>query len=186
MMQGVNIVDVLKKPTELAPEVVEKEAKPEIVSQDDFQTPPPKPPTQETKEPEQVEDDFNYENSAEAMIDMIDTFQKSIFILLGARKIKRKIPAKLLEEMQIIDTKDVMGEALTDAEKKKLDRYKAMSRRMELLMKETPFSDEEIEEMQKATTAFAHDKGIKIPPGVWFGAKLGAILSKRVIGLAID
>lgn len=193
-MKGINIVDVLKNKPEVKPE--ETEQKPVTTTQvnaDDFEEPAPaKPVEQPPVKPEgeaaapEPEDDFNYENSSDAMIDMIDTFQKSIFILLGARKMKKKIPEKFIEECTVLDMRDVSGETLTPAEKKKLDKYKAFHRRFERFVQETPFTEEEREEMDRATLAFAKDGKIQISPGLWFGAKVASVLSKRVISLLTD
>lgn len=125
------------------------------------------------------------EESAEALIDMIDVVQKSLFIFLASRKIKRNIPEKLMEEFINIDIKDMQGKPLTEDEQKKLERYKAFEHRLNRVAKEMPFTKEEREDLMNCTKALVKKTGMRIPPGVWFGAHIASALSKRVIDVAM-
>lgn len=124
------------------------------------------------------------EQSAEALIDMIDLTQKALFGFWGAKKLKKKIPTKVMEEFISIDLKDLAGEDLTEDEKKKLAKYKDFDRRMQFLMKEIPFTDEEREELLAATKAFVKDQKINIPPTLWFSVQVLSKASERFITVA--
>lgn len=197
--QSANIIDVLKKSTTRRPEVTEvvKEAAKVITKPENFVenvekivenggAPVKTEPVQTTPIPAEIEDDYDYEKSAKALIDLLDTTQKSIFIFFGARRIKKKIPDKLMEEFISLDIKELSGGELTEPEKKKLQRYKDYCHRIDRLAADVPFTKEEREELAECTTEFAKAGKIKIPPGVWFGAQVMSIVSKRVINIAMS
>lgn len=187
MISGVNITDVLSQKTKLRPEVTEvvKDAidivKPSDFEPEVFKQPAPEEISTEEPEPEETEEESDYDASADALIDMLDLAQKSVFTLLGVKKLKKKIPDQVLERFQEIDLKDMMGQELTEEEQRQLQRYKAYEKRLERFSEDIPLTQDEREQLQRCTEKFCEKNKIVIPPGVWFGVQLVSVLSNRVI-----
>lgn len=123
----------------------------------------------------------NPEETAAALIDMLDVAQKSFFVLMGSRKLKSKFPKKVMEKMMELDLKETVGEELTAGEKKQLAKYKAMFKRLDALAKDTPFTDSERADLERCTEAFVKKSGMNIPPHYWFMIQVGNVLSGRII-----
>lgn len=174
-------------PEEIVSEVVEKEL-PKFMGES-FQA--KKIESEIPEEEEEDEDPYadeeysaKQENSADALIDMIDLTQKALFGFWGAKKLKKKIPEKVMEEFINIDLKDLAGEPLTPEEEKKLKKYKDFDRRMQFLLKDIPFTDEERADLKKATQAFVKEQKIVIPPTLWFSVQVLSKASERFITIA--
>lgn len=193
----VNIIDVLSKPTAQKPAVREaiKEVVKPVINSNDFDEEVDQIAEAATEilgnplpvhEPDPEPPHPNPEQSADALIDMIDIAQKAIFLIIGSRKLKKKIPDELMEQFINVDLKDLRGEELTEAEKKQLERYKGFVHRLDRLASDIPFTKDEREDLKKATEAFVVKTGIVIPPSVWFFAQVGSVISKRVVTIAME
>lgn len=210
MSNVINITDVLSTPTQSKPETGKTpESKPAVPNSNDFDDAiesaliqgagesiqKPLNPQQPTDQPQPeaarvVEDsgqmsDEEAEDSAEALVDMINMIQKSVFVLWGAKKEKKKIPKDLMEEFISLDIRDLRGEELNEQEKKKLKRYHEFAHRIDRIAQDIPFTEQEKAEFMACTSKFVQHYGVKIPPGVWFGVKVAEALSKRVIDIAL-
>lgn len=209
-MKGINIVDVLSKKTPERPEADSKniqEQPKKVANPSDFddavedimlkeadiqqqtQTTPPlavqQPQKVQAEVVEEEDVELDSEQTAEALIDMVDIVQKGVFVILGAKKIKKNIPEDLMRQFEAVDVKFARGEELTDKEKIQHERYLAMIKRLEILGNTVPFTDEERQQLLAATEVFAKKSGIKIPPGAWFGAQMASVISSRVIDYAM-
>lgn len=186
------LLEKLMQKTQELPEKIVEEVKEEVTDpiRKTLLRPLPLSEDQEVDidDEEEEEDDETYtqrqENSADALIDMIDLTQKAIFGFWGAKKLKKKIPEKIMEEFINIDLKDLAGEPLTPEEEKKLKKYKDFDRRMQFLLKDIPFTDEERADLKKATQAFVKEQKIVIPPTLWFSVQVLSKASERFITIA--
>lgn len=200
---GINIVDVLAKKTTERPEVTEtiksagETVAKKVINSDDFddqiddlllqgsgEALPAHIPAVEPEVVEPEEEEFDTEQSAEALIDLIDVTQKAIFMFFGAKKLKKQIPEDVMAQFISLDIKEMRGEELDDTEKKQLQRYKDFSHRLDRLAADTPFTDEEKADLMKCSESFVKKNGIKIPPSLWFGAQVVSIISQRAINQA--
>lgn len=177
-IQEVIMTDILAQSTEHKPETVTETIINELL-------PETKSPTPETVE-QKEEPETDPENSADAIIDMINMVNKVVFLPAGAYKAKKKIPKDVFQIMEQAELKEYRGEELTDKDKKALKGYAIFNKKMEKLRVETPFTKEEIEELKPATIAMVKKFGWEVSEGVWFGVKLFELMSKRAINIFMD
>lgn len=128
--------------------------------------------------------DEDAEDSAEAMIDMIDLLQKGVFTFFVTRKMKRKYSPKVLKKFEDVSEKELLGEELTEEETKILAKFEKFEKRMDLLLDDIPFTDQDKEDLKKATEKLMKKSGMKIPPSLWFGINLVSLLGDRFMKVA--
>lgn len=126
------------------------------------------------------------EQTAEALVDMINMANKSIFMPIRGVKAKKKIPKDVLAVMEITELKQLRGEALNDAEKKSLVALARYEKKLDTIRRDVPFSKAELEELKPATIAMAKKHGWEITETVWFVAKIGELFSKRIIDMFLE
>lgn len=206
-----SIIDVLSKPTPMKAPSSKEFAEPKLgnfseqavsafqslmpqtakIEEEESETPLPsavKSIAPEETEMEEVEvsqlSDEDAEDSAEALIDMIDLLQKGAFTFFVTRKMKRKYSPKVLKKFEEVSEKELLGEELTEEEQKILAKFEKFESRMDLLLDDIPFTDQDKEDLQKATEKLVKKSGMKIPPSLWFGINLVSLLGDRFMRVA--
>ena len=174
-LKEVILTDVLSQSTEFKPETYVEEKVEEVIEQ----TTPLKPESsnQTNKSPEA---------SADAIVDMLNLVNKSVFVPLMTYKAKKKLPKHIIKIMEDAVLKEFTGETLTDAEKKAIKAFNMLNKKIETIKKEVPFSKDEQADLKPATLAIVNQFGWEITGAVWFGVKVFEMYSKRVIDAFVE
>jgi len=176
------LTDVLSQETDIKPETLTEKIVNEFI-------PTPEPiqsvTAEEIPQPEE-EPKKNPEDSADAIIDMLNILNTGVFSIIRTKKLKGKYPEKVFDAMQNAVIKEMTGETLTDTDKIQLKKFKEFEMKMNLIKKDTPFSKEENESLKPATLAFVKQMGFEVGAGVWFGVKVTEMFSKRIIDIIMD
>lgn len=134
----------------------------------------------------ETEEDYDAEKEARSLVytmHAIDQFVLSIAVLVKCRSAAGG--SKGLEKMKTALTKEVVGEELTDNERRLIARFKEYKSNMELLSGEMIIKPDELKRLISVATDYCEESKIKIGTGTAFWTNYFGSLAARVTKIIV-
>lgn len=192
LASSVSLADEISRPTEIKEAVSAIKETVSVVSESfehDFEI-PSEPvneiPTMRVVEDEPFEEEYDAEKNARALVNTlvgIDQFILNIAVI--ARSRASVGGSKAIERMKKAMTKEVMGEELTEMDKRLIARMKEYKSNMEMLSGKMMIRPEFKDQLIQAATDYCRETQFKIGSGTAFWANYVSSFAERVTQIIV-
>lgn len=192
----VSLPSEVEKPTEIKSPIAEtlsiaSEISAEMEQFKELNEPTPIAPVVEDLRPKtepkiETEEPYDAEKEARSLVHTmhaIDQFVLSIAVLLKCRSAAGG--SKGLEKMKTALTKEVVGEELTDNDRRLIARFKEYKSNMELLSGEMIIKPDELNRLISVATDYCEESKIKVGTGTAFWTNYFGSLAARVTKIIV-
>ena len=186
LVSQVSLTDILSQPTEQ--KEVNKSSD-EFINEDDFANEVIEDDIQEDefisdqlKREEEEDEDYDAESEAKKLVGLLSAMNSLVVTPVAHWKLRKNIGGKkTLDRMKNAYQKNVRGDELNEREQKLLAAFQSYKKDMEILSGEIPYSDHEIETLNKLAVPYLNESKMKISGAGSFWTVFGGMQISKIV-----
>lgn len=188
MVNNVSLTDILSKPTER--KEINNDNTEDFINEEDFLNSvvedeieddgrsERRPPVEDHEE----EEEYDAESEAQKLVGLLSAMNSLVVTPVAHWKLRKNIGGKkTLERMKNAYQKNVRGDELNDREQKLLEAFQSYKKDMEILSGEIPYSDHEIETLNKLAVPYLNESKMKISGAGSFWTVFGGMQVSKIV-----